>query len=431
MNVRPRGITGVMIPGTAGATGAVDIAFDGDIVADILPHDPDRCAEGGDSDWIDLRGYAVLPAAADPHAHLDKSRSWELIDPPVGDLPGAVTAWSAAASAFTQDDILARARTTALSMMAAGTTAVRTHVDVYDDNDPYRGIRAIDQLREELRGGMTLQIVALVPARTPADRLSELVHGALDAGADLVGGAPHLADDPVAQTDLLIDVAEARDTGCDLHVDEFLGDGTRTIHRYAERVTGWEEGRDRAAGHCCRLAQMSTQELDETSADLVAADIPVIALPATNLYLQPEHSRAIAPLSGLRTRGVQVTAGGDNVADPFNPTGRADALETAALLVTAAHQTPEQAIDLVTTGARSVMGLPPAGPQVGGRADLLCLRIPDMPRRGPVSAASLIAAAPTDRTVISSGRVVADTRSTTTFTHLRPADEKLLAADPA
>ena len=47
MNVRPRGITGVMIPGT---TGAVDIAFDGDAVADILPHDPDRCAEGGDSD---------------------------------------------------------------------------------------------------------------------------------------------------------------------------------------------------------------------------------------------------------------------------------------------------------------------------------------------------------------------------------------------
>lgn len=197
MNVRPRGICGVMIPGTAGATGAVDIAFDGDIVAEILPHYPHRCTGDDSSDWIDLRGYAVLPAAADPHAHLDKSRSWDLIDPPVGDLPGAVTAWSAAASAFAQEDILARARTTALTMVAAGTTAVRSHVDVYDcagtGNDPFRGIRAIDQLREELRGVMTLQIVALVPAHTPADRLSELVHGALDAGADLVGvGRAHV-----------------------------------------------------------------------------------------------------------------------------------------------------------------------------------------------------------------------------------------------
>ncbi|MGO3363201.1 MAG: amidohydrolase family protein [Corynebacterium sp.] len=413
-SVPPSGLCGVR---TLQHAGPVDIVLDGAHVADVLPHDP---AHLTDSTWLDLRGYTVLPAAADPHAHLDKSRSWDLVNPPVGDLPGAVAAWSDAASGFTEDDILDRARGTAMSMLAAGTTAVRTHVDVYGGTgaDPWRGIRALDRLRTEMDGMMTLQIVALVPAHTPDARLAELAGGALDAGADLVGGAPHLADDPLTQTDALIDIAEAHDVGCDLHIDEFITDRTRTIHRYADRVAGWDAGRDRVAGHCCRLSRMDGGELDATATELVDAAIPVIGLPATNLYLQDGQSRAIAPLTGLRERGVQVAAGGDNVADPFNPTGRADALETAALLVTAAHQHPDEALELVTTDARAVMGLAAAGPVPGAVADLLCIRAPDTPGAPPPpppSAATLIAAAPPDRTVLAGGRVVAHTESTTTF----------------
>ncbi|MGP5930073.1 amidohydrolase family protein [Corynebacterium glyciniphilum] len=427
------GLTGISGVQLAGRT--VDITFDGSVVNTIRPHDP-----GTSENMLDLRGYSVLPATADPHAHLDKSRSWDLVNPPVGDLPGAVDAWSAAAARFSEEDILTRARGTALSMLAAGTTAVRSHVDVYPDaitgTDPFRGIRAVDQLRRELEGMTTLQIVALIPASTPVSRVAQLVAGALDTGADLVGGAPHLAHDPLSQTDALIDAAEAHAVGCDLHIDEFTEVGaagspnartsrTQTIHRYAERVTGWPEGRDRAAGHCCRLSGMTAAELDTTAVELRAAHIPVIALPATNLYLQASDSRGIAPVTALREKGVRVAAGGDNVADPFNPTGRADALETASLLITAAHQTPDQALGLVTTDARAAMNLPPAGPTPGARADLLCVRSPG-PRSagtaGPApSTASLIAAAPSDRVVISSGRLVARTTSVTTYPHLRPS----------
>lgn len=418
------GISGVRLVGTDGTTGtagSVDVAFDGGTVSAVLPHDPTRSAatDGSAGDWLDLRGYTVLPATADPHAHLDKSRSWDVVNPPVGDLPGAVAAWSAAAGEFTEDDILDRARSTARTMLAAGTTAVRTHVDVYPGGASLRGIRAVDRLREELAGMMTLQIVALVPPSTPDAEVRDLVAGALDAGADLVGGAPHLAGEPLAQTDRLLDTAEALDVGCDLHIDEYTDrdpDHVQTIHRYAERVAGWPAGRDRAAGHCCRLAVMDPDDLGTTAAELVAADIPVIALPATNLYLQDTGSRAVAPLSALRSHGVRVAAGGDNVADPFNPTGRGDALETAALLVTAAHQTPDRALDLTGPDARSVMGLPAAGPVAGAVADLLCLRTPDDWRAG--SAASLISAAPADRAVIAGGRLVARTTTQTTFPEL-------------
>lgn len=427
MKTQTAGIAGVLLDGAP-----VDITFDGPLVDDVRPHQDGTVPVG----HVDLRGYTVLPATADPHAHLDKSRSWDLVDPPVGDLPGAVAAWAAAASGFTEDDILARARDTALSMLAAGTTAVRTHVDVYPDTtsgsagptgttpDAFRGVRALHRLRWELSGVMTLQIVALVAPSTPVTAVGTLVAGALDAGADLVGGAPHLAGDPLAQTDALVDAAETHHVGCDLHIDEYTGTHhrTSTIHRYAARVTGWPAGRDRAAGHCCHLADLAEladpSELAATTDELLAANMPVIALPATNLYLQDATSRAIAPLSVLRAKGVRVAAGGDNVADPFNPTGRGDALETAALLVTAAHQTPTEALDLVTSDARNVMGLPPAGPTTGAVADLLCVRNPTAPTTTPTTT-SLIAAAPCDRVVITAGRLVARTTSTTTFPHLR------------
>lgn len=456
MNVIPGtpvlGLTGVRLPGVpAGRT--VDVILDGADVTDVLPHDPDRGGsdvnggrDGGRPGqdhgvWLHLPGYTMFPAAADPHAHLDKALSQDLIDPPAGDLDRAIASWVAAAAEFTEEDILDRARRAALLMLAHGTTAVRSHVDVYPATgpesgtaaDPFRGIRALARLRDELAGIMTLQIVALVPAHTPDRQLTALAEGALDAGADLVGGAPHLAADPLAQTDLLLDVAERRGVGCDLHTDEFLdapgaAPRTPTIDRYAARVRTWPADRIRGAGHCCHLSQLDATALDTTAAAVRTAGIHVIALPATNLYLQGgdgdgadtlcPQGRGIAPLTALRTRGVAVAAGGDNIRDPFNPTGRADPLETAALLVTAAHQTPEQALDLVTADARAALGLAPASPVKGHRADLLCIRDPVTADGAAPTVASLIAAAPADRTVIAGGRLAAQTRSTVTVPHL-------------
>lgn len=397
------GIVGISLPDAS----LHDITFTHGTVTSVEPHDDslvdDRIMEG----WADLRGYTAFPAAADPHAHLDKALSWDLINPPVGDLPGAVSAWHEASVGFTEDDILSRARDAAQLMLGFGTTAVRTHVDIYAEPDPQRGIRAIDRLRDELDGIMTLQIVALIPPSVlPAD-VMRLAADAIAAGADLIGGAPHLAADPVAQTDALMDAAEHLLAGTDLHIDEFLGDGVQTIHRYAERVTCRASDLDRAAGHCCRFSEMSGDELQDLSEHLREAGIPVIALPATNLYLQASTGRAIAPLSDLASHGVQVAAGGDNIRDPFNPTGRGDALETAALLVTAAHQSPAEALRLVTDHSRTVMKLPPTGPTPGARADLLCVR------GSGRSVANLVAAAPADRTVISNGHIVSETRTIT------------------
>src|SRR5207247_1082427 len=150
-------------------------------------------------------------------------------------------------------------------------------------------------------------------------------------GVDLVGGAPHLAPEPLADLNRLLAIAQERGLGADLHTDESLG-GTPTLAHYARAVRDWPAGRNRSAGHCVRQGTLPAGELAGTVADLLAADLGVICLPITNLYLQGWDHPVSTPrgLTALRTfldAGVRVGAGADNLRDPFNPVGRGDPLE--------------------------------------------------------------------------------------------------------
>ncbi len=139
------------------------------------------------------------------------------------------------------------------------------------------------------------------------------------------------------------------------------------------------------------------------------ARIAVIPLPQTNLFLQGwEHEsampRGIAPINVLRDAGVRVAVGADNVQDPFNPMGRSDALETASLLVMAAHQLPDAALELVGNCGREVLGVGRVDMRVGDPADLVAIAAPTV--RGAM------ADAPRDRIVYRRGRRVAQRSET-------------------
>ena len=60
---------------------------------------------------VDVGGWLLLPAPAEPHAHLDKALTAEMIPNPKGDMMGAIEAWIAAAAAgkVTHDGIVERA----------------------------------------------------------------------------------------------------------------------------------------------------------------------------------------------------------------------------------------------------------------------------------------------------------------------------------
>ena len=371
-----------------------DVELIDDVVRGVRPSEG-RPAEVGSSE-LDLTGFMLLPAAAEPHAHLDKALTWDLINPPAGDLVQAIASWQEYSAVMTVESIADRARTQALAMLRNGTTAIRCHVDILLGPEPLRGVQALVQVRDELADLIDIELVAL--AGWQATDAS--VEAALDLGVDLVGGAPHLAPDPSADLRRLLAIASRRGVGVDLHTDEGLT-GHLTIIEYARIVRDWQQ--PVSAGHCVRLGTLEASELDEVITEVLASNIGIISLPITNLYLQGwDHPvstpRGLTALRALIDAGVRVGAGADNVRDPFNPVGRSDAFETASLLVTAGHLSLEEAWSTVSTGSRSVMSLPPAGVSVGSRAELVAVR--------GSSLSDVIANAPADRYVIHAGRLV-------------------------
>ena len=393
---------------TLGDGRLVDIAIAGETVSAV--HDAGTIEPTGSESELDLTGYVLLPAPADPHAHLDKSGSWDAIRPPIGDLLLAIESWRAYTATMTEADVADRATAQALTMLRNGTTAIRSHVDILRGDDPLLCARALVGVRDRLADLMDIELVVLAGPDTP----DVLVEAALDLGFDLVGGAPHLADDPSADLRRLLAIAVDRGVGVDLHTDESLH-GPVTLAELARSVRDWTT--NVSAGHCVRLGTLDRSDRAGIIAEVAASDVGIIANPITNLYLQGwEHDssvpRGITAARELLDAGVRFAAGADNVRDPFNPLGRGDALETAMLLVVAAHLTVSEAYTAVSSGARAVMGLPDAAARAGARAEFLAVRGTSVP--------DVVASASADRRVIHAGRLVAATSVHSEMATARP-----------
>lgn len=347
---------------------------------------------------LETAGYLVLPAPAEPHAHLDKALTADRVRNPAGDLMGAITAWIDHRSSIQAADFVERA-TRALEMgLANGTTSVRTHVDVGHDIGT-AGVEALVQVRTAVADRIDLQLVGLVGSVTDPkvrDANRGALIEALDAGIDVVGGCPHLEPDPRAALDWLMELAAERELPLDLHTDENLDLDSLDLETLADAVTSTRFRPGVVASHCVSLG-MQTEATQQRVAEKVAASgIGVVVLPQTNLFLQARNldvapPRGLTAVAALHRAGATVAGGADNLQDPFCLVGRADAFETAALLVMAAHLTPADAYTAVSVSARSVMGLGPT-------QDLLAVR--------GQSLREAIATAPADRVVVRDGRVV-------------------------
>ena len=356
----------------------------------------------------DLGGWLLLPAMAEPHAHLDKALTAEMIPNPKGDLMGAIDAWIAAAAAgkVTHEGIVERAVLAMEQLMIHGVTAVRTHVNVMASIGAGAAI-AVREAADQFDGLLDVQIVALCGSPLTGSEgapTRAALAAALEAGVDLVGGCPHLDPDGPGLIKVAIEAATEAGIGIDLHVDEMLDPTVLTLRDYAHQVidTGFEGLV--AAGHCVTLGMQTPKVQAEVAAEVAEAGIAVFPLPQTNLFLQGRDNptatpRGLTAVRALQEAGVLVAAGADNVQDPFNLVGRSDPLETAALMVMAGHQLPDDAYDMVSNNVRGAIGLPEVRIEPGYPADLVAIDAPSI--RGA------IADAPMSRRVFRQGRLVA------------------------
>ncbi|CAB4957140.1 unannotated protein [freshwater metagenome] len=245
-----------------------------------------------------------------------------------------------------------------------------------------------------------------------------LLREAMAAGADVVGGCPHVDPDPVAATRELVAIAAELGLPIDLHVDEQLNPGALWVRDMAAALmqTGHDHGA--VASHCVSLGVQDPETQAAVAAEIAAAGLAVVTLPQTNLYLQARDRpssppRGLTAIRALHDAGVVVAAGADNVRDPFCAVGRSDALETAALLVMAAHLTPAEAWHAVTTASRAAIGAPATDLLPGQPAEVVALR--------GSSLTDALARASDERVVVHRGRVVASTTVSTVLRPLSPA----------
>lgn len=113
--------------------------------------------------------------------------------------------------------------------------------------------------------------------------------------------------------------------------------------------------------------------------------------------------RGLTAVAALRSAGVTVAAGADNLQDPFNPLGRACPFETAGLMILTAHLLPRQAWCSVTDDAATVLARPTQRVAVGQPADLLAV--------DGATIRHAIASGPSRRMVWRAGRPVPETES--------------------
>lgn len=381
---------------------------DGRIEEVVAPSGSHHLVARPGEEVLDARGHVVLPAPAEPHAHLDKALTADRVPNPAGDLLGAVHAWLAHRPSIPRGDFVQRATSAVRTGLANGTTAVRTHIDLGADVGT-TAVEALLEVKAALAPELDLQLVGLVGRPTGGPEGAEnraVLRAALDLGLDVVGGCPHLDDDPAACLDATLELAAEYGRPIDLHTDENLDPRSNGLEALARRVldTGFPHGV--VASHCVSLGVQPPGE-QRRIAELVAeAGVAVVTLPQTNLFLQGRDHRSSVPrgltaLAALEGAGVLVAGGADNLQDPFCTVGRADPLETASLLVVAGHLTPQLAYEYVSGRARRAMGLEAVSLEPGSPAELLLVRAATL--------REAVATASSERIVLHTGRVVAHT----------------------
>ncbi|MCD9144750.1 amidohydrolase family protein [Streptomyces albireticuli] len=305
---------------------------------------------------VDLGGYLLLPAPAEPHAHPDT----------------ALTADAEGPAPHTAQDVQRRATEAALLQLGHGATALRAHVRI-GDVQGLRSLEAVLQARRALRGLTDLGTVAvprLLTGAAGADGLA-MLRDAVKMGA-AVGGCPDLDPDPIGYAELALGVAAEHGCPVDLHTD---ADDPARLARLAAMAGGLRPGV--TLGPCGGLARMPYEPAARAAERLAAAGVTVACLPQGDCGTLEQRGARVstcAPVRLLRAAGVRVTAGSGALRDAANPVGRGDPLEAAFLLASRGELRPDEAYEAVSGRARAAMGLPEVRVEAGFPAELLAVR---------------------------------------------------------
>jgi cytosine deaminase len=358
-----------------------DIGISSGKIAAIAPQ-----LNAGSATEIDAQAGLVSESFANPHLHLCKVYTREMLDDQLltgyhtASMGKAMTTIELAANVkqqYSESWIIKNVRRAVALAAVHGNTHIRAFADV-DSKAQLEGVRALIRARAEFKGIVAIQVCAFAQdglVREPG--ANELMHQAMEAGADVVGGIPwieYTEADLQEHVRAVFDLAQKFDKDVSMLVDDAGDPGLRSLETLAVEAIrrGWQ---GRALAHHARAMALYPQPyFQKLAALLKRADMAVVSDPHTG----PLHAR----VKELLQEGVNVCLGQDDISDAYYPFGRNNMLEVAFLashlLWMTTRQELETLYDMVTTQAARAMNVPEHTLAAGAPANLVVLEAPNV-----------------------------------------------------
>jgi len=340
------------------------------------------------AETIDLGGRLVTAPLVEPHIHLDAALTVGQPRPNVsGSLFEGIAIWADRVADLSFSDVQSRVSEILRWQLACGVQHVRSHVDVCDPE--LRALRALVDLREQVRGLIDLQLVAFPQQGILGfDGGRELMRKAVEIGADVVGGIPHYEltrEDGVASVRFAMALADEHGLRVDIHCDETDDDHSRFVEvMAAETIRRGMSGRV-TASHTTAMHSYNNAYAHRLITNIARARLHMVTNPLDNSVLQGRFDtgpirRGHTRVKQLLEAGVNVCIGHDSVMDPWYPLGYGDPLQAAFVLVHLGQMSGDaelrQLIEMITTSPAEALGVPGYGLRPGGQADLVVFDAP-------------------------------------------------------
>ena len=279
---------------------------------------------------IDLKGRLVVPPYVDAHLHLDYVYTGrnDGATNDTGTLFEGIARWHDVKKHQTYEDAKERALRGIQEEVSKGVQFIRTHIDV--DDPKLTGLKAMLEIREELKDNVTIQIVAFPQEGMYAYKGGdEMVEEALKMGADCVGSIPHfewareIGEKSIHKT---VELAVKYDKLIDVHCDETDDVMSRFVELLNALAMAEGIGPRTAASHTCSFGSADNAYAFRMMGLFQKSGLNFIALPTENAYLQGRQDtypkrRGLTRVKEFWESGINVCFGQDSINDPWYPAG--------------------------------------------------------------------------------------------------------------
>src|SRR5699024_1819383 len=342
---------------------------------------------GEAEELVDLAYRVVLPPYVDPHLHLDYifSGLGEGNANISGTLFEGIQRWSDNKKTLTKEMVRERAMEGIQKEVSHGVQYIRSHVDITDPE--LTGMKALLELREELKDIVTLQLVAFPQEGFFRYEGAEaLLEKALEMGADVAVGIHHFEisyEHGVESLKRSVDLAVKYNVMIDIHCDENDDPNSRFLEVLNALVMEKDYGRKTTASHTCSFGSADNSYAAKMMGLFRESNINFISCPTENAHLQGRTDnypkrRGLTRVKELLENGNNVAFAQDSIADYWYPLGNGNMMNILDNGMHLAHYTHideiNKAFDLVTLNGAKVMQLEAQyGIEAGKRANFIVL----------------------------------------------------------